>query len=309
MKPLIFEDYAARFAPGGTAPSGMYALSLAEAGDFSLPRRAVNTHKYSYGRAVLIGGCVGYAGASVLAANACERSGAGLTHLFVPVSIYPVAAARVDGAIVTPLPADPSGGFSADAAQDVLPSLENASSVVIGPGLGRGEGARALTRAVIRHARCPLVLDADALMACAGDLSALDNYPAPVILTPHEGEFARLGGDLSAGRLTAALAFSRAHPNVILVLKGYGTLVCRGESVSVNPTGSAAMAKGGSGDVLSGVLGALLAQGFEAYFSARCAVYLHGLAGDMARDRVGEYSLTPSDMIASLPEAFKAALR
>lgn len=305
MIPLDLSEYAARFGDE-SRPSGPFALSLAEAGDTPLPRRSPHTHKYSFGRALLFGGCRGYTGAPVLAANACERSGAGLTHLLVPESIYPVAAARCDGAVVTPLPADAFGGFSPKAAASAASLLGNADSCCVGPGLGRGEGAAALVETVLRYVRCPLILDADALAVCAGDPGLLAAYPAPVILTPHEGEFARMGGDTSSGRLAGALAFTSEHDNVILILKGHGTLVCRAGEAVVNPTGTPAMAKGGSGDVLAGMLAALAGQGFDPWFAARCAVYLHGLAGEIARDRLGEYCVTPSDLIAALPEAFRA---
>ena len=151
-----------------------------------------------------------------------------------------------------------------------------------------------------------MVLDADALTVCGMYPELLDSCKAPMILTPHEGEFRRLGGDLAEGRLSGAMRYAAEHRNVILVLKGFGTLICAGDEVTANPTGSAAMAKGGSGDVLCGILCALLAQGFDPLFSARTAVYLHGLAGDLACHELVEYSVTPSDLIRFLPEAFRA---
>ena len=305
MRTMDLSEYAARFCDE-SMPSGPFALSMAEAGDTPLPRRSPHTHKYSYGRVLLFCGCRGYTGAPVLAANACERSGAGLTHLLVPESIYSVAAARCDGAVVTPLPADAFGGFSAKAAETSAALLENADSCCVGPGLGRGEGAAALVETIFRYGRCPLILDADALSICDRDPGLVSAYPAPVILTPHEGEFARMGGDISSGRLAGALAFAAGHSNVILILKGHGTLVCRTGEAVVNPTGTPAMAKGGSGDVLAGMLAALTGQGFDPWSAARCAVFLHGLAGEIARDRLGEYCVAPSDLIASLPEAFRA---
>ena len=151
-----------------------------------------------------------------------------------------------------------------------------------------------------------VVLDADALTLCGRDPELLKLCRGPLILTPHEGEFQRLGGNLSSGRLAGALNFTAKHETTILLLKGHGTLICRGREVSVNPSGSPAMAKGGSGDVLCGVLAALLAQGFEPFFAARCAAYLHGLAGDLACEALGEYCVTPSDLIRRLPGAFRA---
>ena len=223
----------------------------------------------------------------------------------VPESIYPIAAARCDGAVVTPLPATAEGGLSEKAWPAILTALGKADACVIGPGLGTEAEARELVKAVLREAECPLVLDADALNACAKEPELLTACRAPLLLTPHEGEFKRLGGDLSEGRLAGARRFCDSHPTLHLILKGYGTLVCRGEEICVNPTGGPAMAKGGSGDVLCGIFCALLAQGFAPDFAAGCAVWLHGLAGDLAAAELGEYSLTPSDLIAYLPRAFR----
>ena len=176
---------------------------------------------------------------------------------------------------------------------------------MIGPGIGTGEESERLVEAVIRNAKCPLVLDADALTVCGRNMEWIDHALAPLILTPHEGEFKRIGGDLSGGRLNGALRFTARYDRAILILKGWGTLIAEGQHAAVNPTGGPAMAKGGSGDVLCGILCAMLAQGFEPGFSARCGTFLHGLAGDLAAAEKGEYSVTPSDMIEFLPEAFK----
>lgn len=306
MKKLSIEEYKRRYGDqDGTAEEG-FALYETESEDCRLPKRKANTHKYSYGRALIIGGCVGFSGAPGLAANACERSGAGLTHLMIPESIYAIAAARCDGAVVTPLEADGAGTLSAGALDRILPYLETAAACAVGPGLGQGEGAHRIVEELLRRAACPLILDADALTICGKKPELLANCKVPVILTPHEGEFRRLGGNLESGRLSGARRFTAEHGNAILILKGYGTLIASGERVTVNPTGSPAMAKGGSGDVLCGILCALLAQGFEPVIAARSAVYLHGLAGDLACSALGEYSLTPSDLIRFLPEAFKS---
>ena len=305
MKRLSRAEYEQLFSDFGSQVGDTYSLLFPSAADFRLPQRKPVSHKYSYGRALIIAGSVGFSGAPVLAANACERSGAGLTHLVVPDAIYPITASRCDGAVVTPLHSAEGGSLSMHALDRLLPLLERASACVIGPGLGLGNDSETIVAEVIRSAKCPLVLDADALTICGRTPELLSSCGAPLILTPHEGEFRRLGGDLSGGRLAGALSFCATHGEVILILKGYGTLVCRGGEVSVNPTGSPAMAKGGSGDVLCGILCALLAQGFDPLFSSRCAVFLHGLAGDLARDALGEYCVTPSDSIRFLPGAFR----
>lgn len=305
MKQLGLEAYRSRYMDESDCRGKSVTLQETEAEDCRLPERKPVSHKYSYGRALIIGGCTGFSGAPVLAANACERSGAGLTHLVVPESIYPIAAARCDGAVVTPVAATEEGAVSRRAVEAILPLLRKADACVIGPGLGLSEDARETVECVVREADCPLVLDADALTICGRNMELLTVCRRPVILTPHEGEFRRLGGDLSGGRLAGARKFTAEHPKVILILKGYGTLVCSGEHMAVNPTGSPAMAKGGSGDVLSGILCALLAQGFNPLFAARTAVYLHGLAGDVASEELGEYCVAPSDLIRCLPTAFR----
>ena len=271
----------------------------------AIPGRKPVSHKYSYGRALIIGGSIGFSGAPVLAANACERSGAGLTHLMVPESIYPIAAVKCDGAVVTPLPSGNDGKIAIEALDTILPLLAKADACAIGPGLGQNEATRTIVEAVIQNAGCPLLLDADALTACGKNMDILKTCKVPVILTPHEGEFSRIGGDISQGRLQGALAFSKEYGNAVLVLKGYGTLVCRNGEASVNLTGGPALAKGGSGDVLCGVICGLLAQGIEPFYAVQCGVYIHGAAGDIAAERFGDYSVTPSDLISCLPEIFK----
>ena len=308
MKRIKAAEYAGMFGDLCGADAGYDGLFLAEPSDFRLPRRDPAGHKYRYGRALLIAGSTGFSGAPVLAANACERSGAGLTQLVVPESIYPIAAARCDGAVVTPAAAAEHGGMAAEALGTILPILKRADACVVGPGLGTGRDAEEIVAALIREAACPLVLDADALTVCGRRTELLDGCRAPLILTPHEGEFRRIGGELSGGRLAGALAFAAGHGNAILLLKGRGTLITGQGRTVVNPTGGPAMAKGGSGDVLCGVLCALLAQGFEPVFSAACAAYLHGLAGDLACAELGEYSVTPSDLIRWLPAAFKSVI-
>ena len=304
MRELSFPQYAEKYFDTADAGGLCIRLHETEAADVLLPKRKPISHKYSYGRALVIAGSRGFSGAPVLAANACERSGAGLTHLMIPDSIYSIAAAKCDGAVVTPL-SSRDGHICADALPEILEALKKADACVIGPGFGTGADSKAIVEAVLREAVCPLVLDADALTVCAGEPDLLSSCREPLILTPHTGEFKRLGGELANGRLAGALRFAWAYPNAILLLKGYGTLVCRGGEIAVNPSGGPAMAKGGSGDVLCGILCALLAQGFDPWFSARCAAYLHGLAGDLAATELGEYSVTPSDLICLLPEAFR----
>ena len=306
MKKLTGREYGELFSETVGDSLQSYPVNLSEATDFVLPKRKLRNHKYSFGRALIIGGSSEYSGAPILAANACERSGAGLTRLMVPQSIHSIAAIKVDGTVVTPLRATDSGKIDESAIPTVLEHLKRADACVIGPGLGLDDAVCTVVESVIFEAECPLVIDADALTICGKNMDLLESRRFPTILTPHAGEFRRIGGSLSKGRLDAAVAFTRQYPKMVLILKGYGTLIGYRGEITVNPTGSPAMAKGGSGDVLSGVLCGLLAQGLSPVDAAKCAVYLHGLAGDMAKERFGEYSVTPGDLIRALPMALKS---
>ena len=306
VKILTGKEYGEMFSEPVNDDLLSYPVKMTEASDCVLPKRKSKSHKYSYGRAVIIGGSSEYAGAPTLAANACERSGAGLTRLMVPQSIHTIAAIKADGAVVTPLTATENGGVDERAIPTVLEHLKRASACVIGPGLGLDDAVHTIVESVIFEAECPLVIDADALTICGKNMEVLRSRRFPTVLTPHAGEFKRIGGNLSKGRLDAAVAFTQQYPNIVLILKGCGTLIGYRGEITVNPTGSPAMAKGGSGDVLSGILCGLLAQGFAPAEAAKSAVYLHGLAGDLAKKEFGEYSVTPGDLIRALPEAFKS---
>lgn len=305
MKVLTGREYGELFSETVDDSLQAYPVNLSEAADFVLPKRERRNHKYSFGRALIIGGSSEYSGAPTLAADACERSGAGLTRLMVPQSIHTIAAIKVDGAVVTPLRATDSGNIDESAIPTVMEHLKRASACVIGPGLGLNEAVFTVVESVVFEAECPLVIDADALTICGKKMDLLESRRFPTILTPHAGEFKRIGGSLSKGRLDAAVSFTRQYPKMILILKGYGTLIGYRGEITVNPTGSPAMAKGGAGDVLSGILCGLLAQGIAPLDAAKCAVYVHGLAGDIAKERFGEYSVTPGDLIRALPTALK----
>jgi hypothetical protein len=218
MKALTVARYTEKYQDQADVPRGI-CLHEITAADCALPKRPRVSHKYSYGRALILAGARGYAGAPALAANACERGGAGLTQLMVPESIYPIAASRCDGAVVLPLPAAEDGGFAALAARQAEDALSKANAVLIGPGLGTGAQAQALVKTVVQKAACPLIVDADGLRVFADEPALLDACRVPLILTPHEGEFKRLDGDLAHGRLAGALRFTAdwtAFPQSIL---------------------------------------------------------------------------------------------
>lgn len=271
----------------------------------TLPRRRRDASKHDFGRLLIVAGSVGYTGAPTLASRAAVRGGAGLVYLGVPERIYAVTAVKNDEAMPFPLKCGPDGLISPEALPELEERMAKCDVLAVGPGLGRSDGIVELVGALLEASRVPTVLDADALWALSRAPEALSEAGCSVVLTPHAREFERLGGDLSAPREEAALRFAREH-GCALVLKGRGT-VCAfpdGECY-VNPTGNPGMARGGSGDVLTGLMGALLCQ--LPFRRAVCAaVYLHGLAGDMCAAELGEYGMTPTDMIERLPQAMRS---
>ena len=273
--------------------------------DISLPARNPLTHKGSYGRDLILAGSLGYTGAPVMAAEAALRTGAGLVYLGVPDSIYSITAIRCTEVMPQPVPSDEEGLIGWDARSYVRDMLGKCQAVLAGPGMGQSLQLQYLLELLVREASVPLVLDADALNNLAADLSILKQAAAPVILTPHPGEFSRLGGSTENGRIAGARDFAVTH-GVILVLKGHRTVTALPDgSVYLNTTGGPALAKGGSGDVLAGMIVSLLGQGFAPERAAITAVYLHGLAGDLCAGRLGDYSVTATDVIGTIGEAIK----
>lgn len=279
------------------------------AGDVSLPRRRPDTHKGDYGRDYIIAGSIGYTGAPVMAAEAALRMGAGLVYLGVPDSIYSIAAIKCTEVMPMPLPCDEDGLVSWSAREPVSEMLEKADVCLVGPGLGRSYQLDYLIAHIIQKSAISVVLDADGINAIAGNIDILKQSSLPVVLTPHLGEFARLGGDLSSGRIQAASDFAQNN-SCILVLKGHRTITALPDGrVFINTTGGPAMAKGGSGDVLAGMTAALIGQGIPAERACITAVYLHGLAGDICAGELGEYSVTATDIIGAIPKAVKSIMR
>ena len=269
-----------------------------------LPKRARESSKRDYGRLLILAGSRGYTGAPSFASRAAVRGGAGLVWLGVPESIYAVTAVKNDEAMPFPLPCDAQGRLTAEALPEVEARLERMSCLAIGPGLGRSAGITEFVQGALAASRVPTVVDADALWALSRDMSSLEDAACPLVLTPHEGEFAMLGGLLDGDRVASARRFA-SRWGCTLVLKGSGSVVAfpDGECY-VNQTGNPGMARGGSGDVLTGLMAAMLCQ-LPFRDAVRAAVYLHGLAGDMAAGELGEYGMTPTDMIRLLPAALK----
>lgn len=263
------------------------------------PPRDQNTHKGDYGRVLILAGSEGFTGAPSLAAKAALRTGAGLIFTGVPRTVYPIVAAKLDAPMVFPLP-DENGRLSPDALDVILEKLETADACLLGPGLGRSPGVDTLVLELIRRCRCPLVLDADGINAAAGHIDVLRGAACPVILTPHEGEFRRLTQAPETDRITGAMTLAQETGAVVL-RKGHETVITDGKKTYVNRTGNAGMATGGSGDVLAGILAALLGQGIPPLEAAAAAAWLHGTAGDRAAGRLGQYAMGPLDLLEALP--------
>jgi NAD(P)H-hydrate epimerase len=274
----------------------------------SLPARAPEGHKGDFGRVLLVAGSRGMSGAAILSTTAALRGGAGLVRVAVPGEIQSIVAAGNPCYMTAALLCDEQGCLAPGAEAEVIRLAAASDVVAAGPGLGQTPAVGAVVRALLTGTRLPLVLDADALNVLAGQTEVLRGRAVPPILTPHPGEFARLlGRDVSADpveRRESAAAFAAAHGAVVL-LKGHGTVITDGRRVYINTTGNPGMATGGSGDVLTGLIAALLGQHLEPFAAAQLGAHLHGLAGDLARDDLGEASLIATDLIAYLPRTFR----
>ncbi len=261
-----------------------------------LPDRKDDAHKGDFGKLLLLCGSRGYTGAAAMCAMGALRSGAGLVFLGVPERIYAIEAVKLNEPIVFPLP-DAGGMLSADAVPDILERLPQMDAVVLGCGLGQSAGTLAVVRAVLEGAACPVVLDADGINLIAAHKDILRGRTGVTILTPHAGEFARLG-EGTAQQMARDLG-------CIMLLKGHRTVITDGVRTYINPTGNAGMAVGGSGDVLAGVIGSFLAQGIAPLEAAACAAWVHGAAGDRCAAELGQYGMLPTDMLNALPRLLK----
>lgn len=273
--------------------------------EMRLPKREPFSHKGDYGKLLLLGGSVGYTGAPTICARAAVRAGAGLVYLGVPAPIYEITAVKNDEAMPFPLAADADGKASDAAIPLVMERLKACDVCAAGCGMGRGGGVKDLIAYLLQAPfKKPLVLDADGLNALAGRLDLLRACGGPVVLTPHEGEFARLGGVLTGDRVSDARRFAEEY-GCILLLKGHRCVAAFPDGeVCIATHGTPGMAKGGSGDALTGILAAMLGQLPDVKQAVIAAMQLHALSGDLCAARLGEYAMTASDLIETLPEAF-----
>ncbi len=275
-----------------------------------MKKRKKDTHKGDYGHVFIVAGSRGLTGAASLCASATLRSGAGLVTLGIPFSLNIAMEVKLTEPMTYPLPETPKGTLSLKARKDILNKVSDSDVVVLGPGLSCNPETKQLIRELIVKIKKPMVLDADALNAVSEGVSILKKIKNEYIVTPHPGEMARLiekkVSYVRSNRATIAKKFSSQY-NAVVVLKGYGTVVAQKNRTYINKTGNPGMATAGSGDVLAGVIAGFLSQGLKAFDAARIAVYIHGLAGDLAAKEKTEPGLIAGDILEKLPEAIKRA--
>lgn len=268
-----------------------------------LPNRDPFSHKGDFGKILLLCGSRGYTGAAALSAMGALRSGAGLVYLGVPESIYQIEAIKLTEPVVFPLD-DTDGMLSLSAAHEISSRLSQMDAVLVGPGLGQSEGTFRAVETVLEQFEGPVVLDADGINILQLHKNILRGRTSPTILTPHDGEFRRIGGRLSQDRIASAVELA-SELGVIILLKGHRTIITDGITSYINSTGNPGMAVGGSGDLLSGIIVSLLGQGIEPLTAAACAAWLHGAAGNICARKLGQYGMLPTDMLNVLPRLMK----
>ncbi len=274
----------------------------------SIPLRPADGHKGTFGKVTIIGGSVGMSGAVCLSSVAALRSGSGLVSAAVPRTIQPIVASFEPCVMTFGLNDDPVSGLSFQDSHVAASLVEGRDAIAIGPGFGRSAAAAALTRELLDFAKCPVVVDADGLNLAAENNLFASRTEWPCVITPHPGEFSRLTGrsisEIERHREELAQEFAAKH-QLIVALKGPGTIVTDGIRVYRNTTGNSGMATGGSGDVLTGIVTSLLGQHLPAFEATALSVHAHGLAGDIAAERFTQRGMIASDLQGCLPEAWR----
>ena len=274
----------------------------------TLPRRPLDSHKGLYGSILVVAGARGMAGAAGLCGVSALRSGAGLVRVASAAEVQPTVASFEPSYMTYPLENDEQGIPKFKPARKAIARLlENADVLAIGPGLGQSDDIRDLLKWVVEEVDIPTVIDADGLNALVGRTDLFKSLKRPVVITPHPGEFSRLVGkptaEIQANRETAIRELADFE-NLVVVLKGSNTLVSDSRRLYVNATGNPGMATGGVGDILTGVIAALIGQKLPGFEAAQLGVYAHGLAGDIARDQNGEVGMIAGDVVDALPDAY-----
>lgn len=276
------------------------------------PRRSATAHKGHTGHLLVLAGSPGKTGAAAMATTSALRVGAGLVTLGIPQSLNPVLESQVTEAMTVPLAESDQGALDESAFEALQALLEGKRCLAVGPGIGTDPSTGRLLSRLIQASPVPLIIDADALNLIAKDPTILAKRRSSMVLTPHPGEMARLGGhstaDIQSDRITVARAFAEQH-GVVVVLKGAGTVIAQPDgTVFINPTGNPGMAAGGMGDVLTGIIAGLVTQGMPIAAAARCGVYLHGLAADRMARLTAPVGYLATEVMDALPEAMQEML-
>lgn len=272
--------------------------------DGIVPRRKPDADKNAFGRVLCVCGSAGYTGAAYFAAQGAVRMGSGVVTLATPEKAWPVLAVKLNEPVVRPMPCGMDGMLSREALPVLTALAARADAVLIGCGLGRSDAVTEMVCALLQGAKCPVVLDADGINALSAHKDVLQQTAQPVVLTPHAAEFERLSGIKQPD--TESLSVFAQENRCILLYKGHRTRIFAPDGrMYRNHSGNPGMAKGGSGDVLAGMLVSLCGQGISPVQAACAAVWLHGRAGDLAANRLSEYGMTPGDMLQYLPELLK----
>lgn len=277
-----------------------------------IPKRTPNSNKGDYGRLLIVTGSTGMTGSGCLSSMAALRSGTGLVYVGVPKSLASIYGSSMKEPITVPLEDNGSGCLAAESAVQILTRMNRMDAAAVGPGLTSSSNISEIVNRVLRESNIPLVLDADALNSIAGNTSILKGLEIPVVITPHPGEMSRLTGlgtdEIQADRIGLARSFASDY-KVTVVLKGSRTVVALPDGrMYINSTGNAGMATAGTGDVLTGIIAGLIAQGMDAGNAAIAGVYLHGLAGDLASEKLGMHGMLAGDVVDMLPLAIKRVL-
>ena len=260
--------------------------------------REQETNKNHYGRVLAICGSIGYTGAAYFSAQASVKTGSGVVTLAVPDFIYSIIASKLNEPVIQPIKCNSSGQFCLDSFDELKNLADHADAVLIGCGLSRSDEIDKLVHKLVLSLSCPIVLDADGINAFSGHIDLLSKTKAQIVLTPHNGEFKRLS--LLEPTIQNAMNFSQ-NTNTIVLLKSHRTNVLNLSKCHFqNTTGNAGMAKGGSGDVLSGIILSLIGQGLSPFDAACAGAWIHGKSGDICAEKFGEYSMTPSDMLDNI---------
>lgn len=272
-----------------------------------LKKRKLESHKGDYGRVAIIGGSIGMTGAPYLASQAALRSGCGYSYTLVPNSLFQIMSIKLTESIIRPIEDKNTGRFTMESLQDILKHIKDMDALAIGPGMGEDGDRTYIVKEIIKNTKAPIVLDADGINCLSNKPHMLTHHKIPIVITPHPGELAKFLDisidEVQEKRVYYSELVAKKY-DIVVVLKGYKSVVASPKlGIYINESGNPGMATAGAGDVLTGVIASFLGQGISPFEAAKLGVHLHGIAGDLASKRIGEYGLIASDILKSIPQA------